>query len=330
MRKERITIWEDEEYQYEGAFGFVPFLMTYFHEDQEKHPCMVVVPGGGYSIVSSTEGEIVAKKFYQMGYHAVVCTYTTNLIQTAPLHDQPMKDLSRTIRILRLHADEWHIDTSKIVVCGFSAGAHLCGSVCVHHEDIIDENMKYADISNRPDAAILSYPVILSEGEAHRGSFVNMFGNDATKEQLEYASIDKYVTEDTCPCFIWQTATDETVPVKNSYAMALACREKGVPFAHHVFSEGQHGLSLADDDWANGRFGEPYTFEQTKCIIDFMKENHIPIPEEMAGFQLMLTPPEKMSEEMLEEAKKMQMGMEANAEVSVWPELADTWLKKQL
>ncbi|MDD3361613.1 MAG: alpha/beta hydrolase [Hespellia sp.] len=330
MYSERITIWENKEYQYEGAFGFVPFLMTYFHEDETKRPCIVVVPGGGYSIVSSTEGEIVAKKFYQMGYHAVVCTYTTNLIRTAPLLNQPMKDLARTIRILRQHADEWQIDTSKIVVCGFSAGAHLCGSVCVHHEDIIDDNVKYAEMSNRPDAAILSYPVIFSEGETHKDSFANLLGNDATKEQLEYASIDKHVTEDTCPCFIWQTATDETVPVKNSYAMAQACLNHGVPFAHHVFTEGQHGLSLADDDWANGRFGELYTFEQTKCIISFMEENHIPIPKEMDGIRMMLTPPEEMSEEMLEEAKKMQVDMKANEEVSVWPELADTWLKKQL
>ena len=50
----------------------------------------------------------------------------------------------------------------ELTICGFSAGGHLCGSVCVHYEDVKDENPKYSAISNRPDAAILSYPVITS------------------------------------------------------------------------------------------------------------------------------------------------------------------------
>ena len=51
-------------------------------------------------------------------------------------------------------------------------------------------------------------------------------------------SLENHVTKDTPPCFLWQTVTDQTVPVENSYLFAQACAQAGVPFAQHVFSEG--------------------------------------------------------------------------------------------
>lgn len=162
MKREKIVIWEKEEYNYPMAFGFVPNMMAYLHDDAAVRPCMLVVPGGGYCGVSPTEGEIVAKKFYEKGFHTFVLTYTTNLLMQAPLKKQPMKDLSRAIRIIRERAEKERINPHQLVICGFSAGAHLCGSICVHYADVEDENETYKEISNRPDAAILSYPVITS------------------------------------------------------------------------------------------------------------------------------------------------------------------------
>ena len=98
MFGEIIKLWEEGEYKYPLACGFIPNLVSYIHEEKEVKPCMVVVPGGGYSFVSSSEGEIVAKKFYEKGYNVFVLTYTTDMTMTVPLKSQPMKDLSRAIR----------------------------------------------------------------------------------------------------------------------------------------------------------------------------------------------------------------------------------------
>ena len=68
MRQERINLWQDGEYKYGSAFGFQPNLRSYLHEDGEERPCVLVIPGGGYRAVSPTEGEIVAKWFYDHGY----------------------------------------------------------------------------------------------------------------------------------------------------------------------------------------------------------------------------------------------------------------------
>lgn len=93
-------------------------------------------------------------------------------------------------------------------------------------------------------------------------------------------SLEKWVTEQTPPIFLWQTATDETVPVENSYLMAEALKEKNVPFAHHVFPEGKHGLSLADEVWEKGAFGMPYTLEQIQGIMREMKAGNIILSKE--------------------------------------------------
>lgn len=90
MKKETLAIWQKGEYQYPLAFGFVPKLVSYIHEEGEQaRPCMLVVPGGAYCVVSPTEGEIVAMEFYEKGYNAFVLTYTTNPLMLEPLKDQP-------------------------------------------------------------------------------------------------------------------------------------------------------------------------------------------------------------------------------------------------
>lgn len=49
---------------------YLPNITAYLHEDEKGRPAMIVVPGGGYAFVSPTEGEIVAKRFYEAGHQS--------------------------------------------------------------------------------------------------------------------------------------------------------------------------------------------------------------------------------------------------------------------
>ena len=49
------------------------------------------------------------------------------------------------------------------------------------------------------------------------------------------------------PTFLWHTFEDQIVPVENSLLFAVALRKKRGPFELHVYSEGVHGLALAND-----------------------------------------------------------------------------------
>lgn len=325
MKSERYDLWKIEEYDYPLAFGFIPNIVSYLHGDEAVRPCILIFPGGGFRCVSQTEGEIVAKEFYNKGYNAFVLTYTTDFSLTVPLGTQPLEDASRAIRFIRMRAAEFHIDADKLVICGFSAGGHLAASVCVHYDDVIEENPQYKEISNRPDAAILSYPVIKAGKCSRYGSFYALCGDKPVEdEMMQYMSLEKHVTPDTPPCFIWQTATDEVVPVENSYVFAKSCKAAGVPFAHHVFSQGPHGLSLANEDWAAGRYGEEYTAEQTDLIMERVGDGRLEVSEKLKA-QLFQEIKEKQ-----ERREERIAGCETNREVMIWPILAEQWLKRML
>lgn len=317
MKNVQLPLWSSEEYRYPMAQGFVPNIMAYLHEDKRIHPCMVIVPGGAYCFISPSEGELPAKKFYGYGYNVFVLTYTINATYDYPLLDQPLKDLSRAIRYVRANQEEFCVDPEKLGICGFSAGGHLCACMCVHYSDISDENPDYQNISNKPNAAVLSYPVITSGKYAHQGSFDALLGLDAPEELRLYYSPEKHVRNDTPPCFIWTTVNDETVPAENSVLFAQALKEKNIPHALHVFSEGRHGLSTADQAYAEGRFGEPYTIIQTLRITEGVKNGTIQVSDEVR--------------QMMEfyEAQGISK-TEANEEASMWTEMARIWLAKYM
>ncbi len=328
MIGQRSEIWRKEEYDYPAAYGFIPLAVSYLHEDKAIRPCMVVAPGGAYQRVSPAEGDVVARYFYEAGYNVFVLVYTTNPLDQ-PLKTQPLQDISRAIRLIRAREREYRIDPEKVAVCGFSAGAHLCGSLCVHNSDIRDPRPEYDSVPNRPDAAVLAYPVISSGKYAHRDSFRALFGEGAAEEELEYMSLEKHVTGQTPPCFLWQTASDGSVPVENSYLFAKACRKAGVSFAHHVFSEGVHGMSLASKEWLEGKYRDPYTLEQTFSIIRAIEEGRTKYPKEKGNeilerFELTGTGKETW---IPEDRDNM---LSAISEVGMWPELAKRWLEREL
>lgn len=76
MKVFSCNLWEGEKYGYPMACGFIPTIHGYLHEENASvRPCMLVVPGGGYFLVSPTEAEIVALKFYKEGYNAFVWVF---------------------------------------------------------------------------------------------------------------------------------------------------------------------------------------------------------------------------------------------------------------
>lgn len=211
----------------------------------KKRPLVLICPGGGYEKLSYREGEPVAIHFLNQGYHACVLRYSV-----APArHPAPLLELGTAMKIICENAAEWQVDERKIILAGFSAGAHLAASLGVfwNRERLLKALgvEKEASQTLRPAGMLLSYPVITSEeGISHRGSFENLLGERFSGLSGEL-SIEKQVTEDTPPCFIWHTLDDDTVPVENAFLMVSALKRAGVPAELHVFPKGEHGLSLA-------------------------------------------------------------------------------------
>lgn len=218
---------------------------AYDSVEHAKRPCMLIIPGGGYAFVSDREGEPVAMGFLQAGYQACVLHYTVRSQESDPfLGNLPLREAAAAVREIRTHAEEWGIGPEKVSVCGFSAGAHLAGSLGIFADNpaYLPEN---TDGRSTPNAMLLCYPVITAGERAHRDSIYHLSGTREINEASRRWSLEEHVTKNTCPAFLWQTMQDECVPVENAMSMARALRREGVPFELHIYTDGPHGLSVA-------------------------------------------------------------------------------------
>lgn len=211
-------------------------------------PCVLICPGGGYEMTSDREAEPVALKYAGMGYSVAVLRYSTNH-RHFPVQ---LCELSMAMVWLRRNAAQFCLNAQQIAVCGFSAGGHLAASLCnLYDLPLLQEAMPMEKGENRPDAAILGYPVISTGSCAHVGSFQNLFGNDLDENTRQILSLENSVHENCPPCFIWHTADDDCVPSENSLLYALALKHCNVPFELHLYPHGPHGLSLCDCTTSN-------------------------------------------------------------------------------
>jgi len=231
-------------------------------EPDIRRPAIVICPGGGYAFCSEREAEPVALRFLAEGFNVFVVWYrvgeeegeerrahdASGWYQKAPEHTFPLPqhDAAAAVAYVRAHAQAHHTDPDRIAIMGFSAGGHLAASLSGlwHHAQIWQE-LGLAPEDVRPNAAVLCYPVIVADQDAHRGSFVHLSGSE---ELAQHAKVDviNWVTEQYPPTFLWHTFNDNSVPVQNSMRMGLALANAGVLTEMHIFPSGRHGLSLAN------------------------------------------------------------------------------------
>ena len=208
---------------------------------------VIICPGGGYHTLSyDWEGEDVAKFWNSKGIAAIVLKYRlpTSDAQIEP-HKSPLMDAQRAMRLVRYHAEEWHLDPGKIGIMGFSAGGHLAASLSTHYDT---GNSDAADpverVSCRPDFSILLYPVITFTGESqHSGSRKALVGED--KELMHYYSCHLHATSDTPPAILIHSSDDKVGPVENSILYYQALLKESVQAEMHIYPNGGHGYSLA-------------------------------------------------------------------------------------
>lgn len=204
-----------------------------------KRPAVLILPGGGYQYTSEREAEAVALRFAAAGYGAYVLRYSC-----APCRfPAALREAAMAMRCIRELAEDHAIDPGMVAALGFSAGGHLCGTL-----GTLFDSPEVADIGDprwiRPDALCLCYPVAVSWGRTHDGSFDNLCGGDTALRQR--LSLEKLVRKDMPPVFLWHTREDTSVPCRNSLILAEALDEAGVDFTLHLYRRGEHGLSTAD------------------------------------------------------------------------------------
>ena len=227
---EQSKLWPDKQNANEAE------IYIYHPKESDKvAPAVLICPGGGYSgLAMDREGHDMAKWYASNGFVAVVLKYR----MPKGVHTVPLEDAEKAISVLRENADKWNLDKSKVGVVGSSEGGHLAASLSTLAKDI-----------NRPDFAILYYPVISFDNKmAHQGSKKNLLGKNIDNEKLiDYYSLNKQVDDKTPKTLLLLSYDDRVVPPMNSILYYIALNEHHIPASLHMFPNGGHGWGIRYD-----------------------------------------------------------------------------------
>jgi acetyl esterase/lipase len=183
---------------------------------------IIVNPGGGYNILAyNLEGTEICKRFNSYGVNCVLVKYRVPRREGLEKHEAPLQDVQRAIAYTRSHAKEWNINSDKIGVLGFSAGAHLSAVASNYSSRTYPRIDSYDDVSLRPDFTVLVYPAYLSAD------------NFRISPELK-------VDSNTPPTILIQTQDDKSF-IDSSLFYYYALKQANVPAAMHLYPSGGHG-----------------------------------------------------------------------------------------
>jgi acetyl esterase/lipase len=217
-----------------------PTMTVYSPKRTNTGVAVIVFPGGGYrSLAIDLEGTEICDWLASRGITGVLLKYRVPgsgphwdpecKCRVVPKVLTALQDAQRTLGLVRLHADEWHIDPHKIGVVGFSAGGHLVAATSTRFDKRLYPAVDAADKEScRPDFAVALYPGHMLE--------------DTTQEFDLNPTIP--VRSNTPPTFLLQAEDDPVDDVKNSLVYYIALQKAGVPVEMHLYAQGGHAFGL--------------------------------------------------------------------------------------
>jgi acetyl esterase/lipase len=214
-----------------------PTMTVYAPTGKNTGAAVVVIPGGGFEILAMDfEGTEACDWLTSRGITCVLLKYRVpskpydwkcdcrphNLELSVP----SLQDVQRTMRLVRFHAAQWHIEPHKIGVLGFSAGGFLVAEISTNFNRHLYAPVDAADKeSARPDFAMPIYPGHLTTGDGKLNSNVP-------------------VSSETPPTFLVQAENDYVDGVDQSLVYYTALAKAHVPAEMHLYARGGHAFGL--------------------------------------------------------------------------------------
>jgi len=171
----------------------------------KKYPAIVFYFGGGWNGGSIKQFEPHARYFSQRDMICILVDYRVKeRQQTTPF--ESLKDAKSAIRYIREHGDKFHIDISKIVAAGGSAGGHLAAATALI--DDYNENTDNMSVSCIPNALVLFNPVI-DNGPGG-------YGYDRIGDAYKSFSPLHNIKNGTPPTILFLGTNDNLIPVETA------------------------------------------------------------------------------------------------------------------
>ena len=209
-----------------------PFFTFYRAPGEGAKPVVVILPGGGYSVLGwNKEGTEVAEWLNSLGFSAAVLLY-----RAPDQRDAALCDVQRTIGILRRDAARYAIDPGRVGVIGFSAGANLSIRASTNWRKRLYARIDDADdYSCRPDFQMPIYPWDIRTRKDPKTPWKGWTGMAITS--------DYPIDAATPPSFTIQ-AEDDFCQIETAVSYDYHLRLAGVPSTIRIYPSGGHGYGL--------------------------------------------------------------------------------------
>ena len=234
-KKDSIVERDGSTYIYEVEYPEIWYYPT--KNKNVKKPAVLVIPGGGYTFLSITnEGISIAKWLNELGIDAFMLKHRLPDNYNGPCKQNvASEDGFKALEIIRANSKKWDIDSNNVGVIGFSAGGHLASTI----------STKGKLGFNKPDFAILVYPVITMNMDKQTWTFRSLFGDNPDESIIQNYSNDLNVNKETPSTILIHSNNDKGTPPENSISYYSALRKYNIPASLHIWEDGGHGYGLA-------------------------------------------------------------------------------------
>ncbi len=210
-------------------------------------PTVIYIHGGGWTGGTKESAFMSVMPWLEMGWTVVNVEYRLARISHAPA---AVEDCLCALKWIASHANEYHIDESKIVVSGDSAGGHLALMTGMTPENAgLDRQCpsSSSDAALPKVAAIVNWYGItdvadLLDGPNRKAYAVAWLGSVPNREEIaQRVSPLTYVRPGLPPILTVQGDADPTVPYSHSLRLRNALNKAGVPNELVTIPGGKHG-----------------------------------------------------------------------------------------
>jgi acetyl esterase/lipase len=206
-------------------------------------PTIIFIHGGGWTGGSKETSVMALFPYLEMGWNVVNVEYRLEKISPAPA---AVEDCLCALRWIGVHAKDYNIDVTKLVVTGESAGGHLALTTGMIPQSAgLDRQCPGPDLPKV--AAILDWYGItdvndILDGPNLKNYAVQWLGSRPDKEQIaKRVSPLEYVRAGLPPILMIQGDQDPTVPYSHSVRLHEALDKVDVPNQLLTIPGGKHG-----------------------------------------------------------------------------------------
>lgn len=197
---------------------------------KKTYPAMIFFFGGGWTGGSPSQFEPQARYFAARGMVTILADYRVfSRNKTTPF--QAVNDAKSAVRYLRIHSRELHIDPTKIVASGGSAGGHLAAATDLTSLDEPGEDLK---VSSRPNALVLFNPVFDNGPDG--------YGYERVKERYTEISPLHNIRKGAAPTIVFLGTKDKHIPVKTAELYKKKLEDTGTRCDLFLYPDQPHGF----------------------------------------------------------------------------------------